>query len=85
SGYRYNKTIRNKNGVFCMQFKKGRNIVYVAWTTGKTPATYELALPDGQWETKPLMGEANTVNSSNNTAVTLQLQSMPLIVKSVSD
>lgn len=81
--YRFDKIISNTNGIYCMRFKKGTELAYAVWTTGKDMMPYPLELTNGQWEATQLMGDATNITVTNSVPATLQLQSMPLIVKPV--
>lgn len=85
NGYRFDKTISSSNGIFCMQFKKGRQLAYALWTTEKETKAYQLHLSPGQWQATTLLEESNSIDVINDQPATLQLQAMPLIVKRATE
>ncbi len=82
NGYRYDKTITSSNNIFCMRFVNGKDMAYAIWTTEKSALPYTIALPEGPWRVKQILGEENTINIAHNKgSAVLQVDAMPLIVK----
>ncbi len=85
NGYRFDKTISNTNGVYCLRFKKGRSIAYALWTTEKEAVSYDLQLSPGHWQATSLLAETTGIDVTNGQPASLQLQAMPLIVKRATE
>ena len=48
AGYRFDAMTHSSNGIYCLRFKKEKQIAFAAWTTRKTTQPFDLSLPSGR-------------------------------------